>query len=249
MQHPVLQYPDGIRAKFLAAWGREEKAVTYSTEEHTFHPKTWNSVLRIYEDGELARRDHVATDAALRYRNVTFNQVGCIPRFDLQAGDLLISGIPADHPFTIPEMEGEFRLRNPRIGTLSSDDTTTSPSTPSAELQYRPPSVGSEPEWEPVAELLLGAPIEVMHSNLLLANLKLHSVINYNYGPQASYVWAAMAGVLIFMVLRLYLPWYQVRCHIEDSADQSVITISIRMVGLLARPQRLKQRISSALIG
>jgi hypothetical protein len=49
------------------------------------------------------------------------------------------------------------------------------------------------------------------------------------------------------MVLRIYLPWYQVHCFAEKMNDGALVTISIRMLGLFARPERLKLRINEAL--
>jgi hypothetical protein len=52
---------------------------------------------------------------------------------------------------------------------------------------------------------------------------------------------------MLLMGLRIYMPWYQVHCHVDRMNGRTLITVSIRMVGLFARPERLKLRMSDAL--
>lgn len=249
IQGPVLRYPDNSTSKFLATWGFGEQALNYYVPEERLYPRNWLSVLGIYEDGEPVMKKEIRVSAPFRYKNLTFCQIGCEYRFDINVGGETLKGILVEEPFSMPQMEGSFRIRNPRAGTVFTDDEKMHISTPSVELQHRPPTNQTEREWITVGKLALGKMTDIMHAEMMLENLKEISVLGYRYGPGIPVHWIACAAALFLMIFRIYLPWYQVRCHADDSTGQSLITVSIRMVGLFARPKGLKHKITETLLG
>jgi hypothetical protein len=169
--------------------------------------------------------------------------------FDLHVGDEIIEDIQARSPFTIPQMEGEFRIKNPRMGILFGYDGAVEKLAPSADLQHRPPSEKKKPEWTTTGNLPIGHPAEIMHARMMLDNLREGSVLSYRFDPGVPLLWVAGMGLVILMTARIYLPWYQLRCHIDGSGDHAKVAVSIRMMGLLARPERVQQKLSDVLQG
>ena len=247
-ESPALQYQRRARRDSLIRRIVEGDGLTYSSTESIVYPRNWISVLNIYEDGKSIGKEEVEVNAPCRYKGVKFYQIGCEYEFDLQAGGEVLTGIPVGKTFTIPQMEGEFRLRNPHIGILYKDEERVPLSLPWAELEHRPPSAQAGARWSSVGKLVLQEPSEVMHAEMVLTDLRESSILSYRYDPGRPFLLFAFAAMLVVMVLRLYCPWYQVRCHTDDSAGHSLVTVSIRMMGLLARPERMKQKISQALL-
>jgi hypothetical protein len=245
----VLPYPYTLGDMFVSVWKDGAEALKYHVGENLVYPRNWASRLKMYEDGELIGEGEIKINKPLRCRDLSFYQIGCEYRYDLRVGDEVLKGILAGKPFAISQMEGEFRLSTPFAGTFYRGDENITLSVPSAELQHRPPIGGVEPEWTRVEKLVLEKPTEVMHSEVTLADIREYSILSYKSENGMPFIWFVFPPMLALMFLRIFLPWYQVRCHIEDSMGHLLITISIRMIGLFARPERLKQRISETLIG
>ncbi|MBI4830689.1 MAG: hypothetical protein HY801_03875 [Candidatus Lindowbacteria bacterium] len=182
----------------------------------------------------------------LRYAGLTFYQMGYEYAFDLQVGDDTLANIQAEAPFTIPQMEGEFRVRTPRLGSVFRRDGSVEILSPSAKLQYRPPAGQGEPTWNTVADLSPGVTTEAMHTQMKLDNLRESSVLSYRYDSGVPILWVATTLLMFLMALRIYLPWYQVRCHADDTSGRTVVTVSVRMVGLFARPEVVKKKLCDA---
>jgi cytochrome c biogenesis protein len=254
-QKPTLQYPDEPSKRLSSVWGLSHTPITYRLTADSFYPRDWFSALKVYENGKLMRKKKIEVNDPLRYAGLTFYQAAYEYAFDLQVGDDTLRGIQAETPFTIPQMEGEFRLKTPRLGTLFKRDGSIQILLPSAKLQHRPP--GSTPErppagqgapgWNTVADLSLGVAAEVMRMHMRLDNLQESSVLSYRYDPGVPVLWLATTLLMVAMALRIYLPWYQVRCHADDTTGRTVVTVSVRMVGLFARPEIVKKKLCDAL--
>ncbi len=244
-EKPELQYPDEPFRRLLAAWGPKGETITYSLSKDSFYPRDWFSVLRVYRNGSLVKEKKIEVNDPLRYAGLTFYQAGYDYQFDLRVGDETLTDIQAETPFSIPSIEGELRLSTPRVGALFRYDGGRQTLSPSTKLQYRPPQ---EPRaWTTVADLSLGQPTEVMQTRLMLTSLRESSVLSYRYDPGVRLLWFSTAALLILMALRLYLPWYQVRCHADTSSGRTVVTAGVRMVGLFARPDRVLKKLSDLL--
>jgi len=247
VQKPSLQYPNEPSRRLLAAWGLGDEAIRYKMAGDTIHLHDWFSTLNIYENGNLVRRQKIEVNDPLRYAGITFYQIGHRYEMDLEVGDETFRGIVAETPFTIPQMEGEFRLRTPKLGTLYKYDGTVQVLAPSAKLEHRPPIGRGERIWTTVARMVAGKPTEVMHAHMTIADIRGSSVLGYRRGPGGPLLWISTTVLVVMMALRLYLSWYQIRCHADDSTGRTLVTISIRMVGLFASPEREKQRLCDAL--
>ncbi len=245
-QKPTLQYPDEPANRLSAAWGLRGQTVGYKLTGDSLYPRDWFSRLKVYEDGRLVAQKRIEVNDPLRYAGLTFYQEGYEYKFDLRIGTETLNDILADKPFTVLQMEGEFRVRTPRVGTLYGYDGTVAPLSPSAKLQYRPPAGEVGRKWSTVAELPLGRPVEAMRAQMTLTNLRESSVLSYRYDPAVPPLWVSTTFLMILMALRIYMPWYQVRCHVDSLSGRSLITVSIRMVGLFARPERVKQKLCDA---
>ena len=92
----------------------------------------------------------------------------------------------------------------------------------------------------------MGQSAEVMHAEMVLRRLKERGIVGYRHDPGVPLLRASIAVLILVMALRIYLPWYQIRCHADDSTDRTLVTISIRMVGLFARTEREKQKLCDA---
>ncbi|UCD57501.1 MAG: cytochrome c biogenesis protein ResB [Candidatus Hydrogenedentota bacterium] len=246
-QKPVLEYPDEPEKRLLATWGLGKETLNYKVGKDSFYPRDWFSVLRVYEDGRLIREKKIEVNDPLRHAGLTFYQIGYEYAFDLDIGDETLTRLSVETPFTIPQMEGELRLKTPHVGSLLKYDGSIEILAPSAKLQHRPPAEqGGEPKWSTVAEMVLGQPTDVMHTQMTLTNLRESSVLSYRYDPGVPLLWFATTVLMIVMVARIYLPWYQVRCLADDSTGRISVTVSIGMVGLFARPERIKQKLCDA---
>jgi len=248
-EKPSLIYPDKWSERLPAAWGLGKEPVHYEMPEDPLYPRDWFSALIVYDDGEVVLEKKIEVNDPLRYGGLTFYQVGYEYEFDLNVGGEIIEDIQAREPFTIPQMEGKFRISALHTGILFSYDGGAEKLAPSAKLQHRPPSAPQKPKWDTVGKLVFGRPAELMHAEMTLDNLRASSVLSYRYDPGAPVLWVAGIGLVILMAARIYFPWYQVRCHFDDSPSRALVTVSIRMVGLFARPTRLKQKISKAFLG
>ncbi|MBI5115249.1 cytochrome c biogenesis protein ResB [Candidatus Poribacteria bacterium] len=257
-QKPTLQYPDEPAERLSTAWGLNHAPIAYWLTADSFYPRDWFSILKVYENGKLIRKKKIEVNDPLRYGGLTFYQAAYDYAFDLQVGDDTLLGIQAETPFMIPQMEGEFRLKTPRLGSLFRRDGSIQILLPSAKLQHRPPedapdrSPDSPPAgnsarpWNTVAELSLGTTTEAMHMNMRLDNLRESSVLSYRYDPAVPVLWLATTLLMVAMAVRIYLPWYQVRCHADNTTGRTVITVSLRLVGLFTRPEILKRKLCDA---
>ncbi|GAB4353060.1 MAG: cytochrome c biogenesis protein ResB [Candidatus Abyssubacteria bacterium] len=244
-EKPVLHYSDTLRNRFFAAWGLAGKSITYSLSRNSLYPRDWFSILRVYRNGTLVKTKKIEVNDPLRYAGHTFYQIGYDYQFNLKVGEETLSDIQANAPFSIPAIEGDLRLRTPKVGVLFRYDGRLQILSPSATLEYRPPR---EPRtWSTVAELRLNQPKEVMQTQLTMTGFRESSVLSYRYDPGVPLLWIATAALMILMTLRLYVPWYQVRCHSETSNGRTLVTAGIRMVGLFARPDRIMQKLSDEL--
>lgn len=245
-----LVYPNKTEPtqRFLAALGMADESVRYEMPEDPLYPRDWFSALAVYRGGRLVKRKKIEVNDPLRYGGLTFYQIGYEYRFDLGVGEETIEGIEAGKPFAIPQMEGEFRIRNLRLGMVFGYDGSAEKLTPSAKLQHRPPSNDEKPPWSTAGELLIGEPAEIMHAEMTLDNLRQSSILSYRYDPGVPLLWVAGMGLVVLMAARVYLPWYQLRCHVESSDERTRFAISIRMMGLFARPTRLRRKLSDALL-
>jgi cytochrome c biogenesis protein len=244
-----LIYPAEAINRLSAAWGLGGQSVYYEMPDNPLYPRDWFSEISVLENGMLVKDKKIEVNDPLRYAGLTFYQMGYEYSFDLRAGEEIIEGITAGSPFTIPQMEGEFRIRSPRIGILFRYDGTVEKLTPSADLQHRPPSEKEKSEWATAGTLPIGDPTEIMRVGMVLDNLREGSVLSYRFDPGVPLLWIAGMGLVILMTARIYLPWYQLRCHVNVSDDHARVTVSIRMMGLLARPERVQQRLARALKG
>ncbi len=245
----VLRYPESLASRFLATWGFDEQPLHYHVSEETLYPRNWLSALRVYEDGEPAKKEEVRISAPMRYKNLSFCQIGCEYRFDVNVGGETLKGILVGEPFSMPQMEGSFRIRNPRVGAVFRNDEKVHVSIPSFELQHRPLTNRTEHEWVTVGRLTLGKPVNIMHADMIFEDMKEVSILGYRHGPGIPVHWIACAAALLLMSFRIYLPWYQVRCHADDATGQSLVAVSVRMVGLFARPTSLQHKITETLLG
>lgn len=246
VQWPNLEYPEKPTRRWAATWKSRGRRPKYKLDPDSVFPRDWFSDLRVYEDGKLVKEKKIEVNNPLRYAGLTFYQVGYEYGFDLRIGDENVRNIPAEEPFTIPEMEGEFRLKTPHIGTLFRYDGKVEILSPSARLQYRPPAGAWPGKWQTVATLPLGRPVKAMHAEMTLTTLKESSVLSYRYDPGVPILWVVTSAVMLLMALRIYLPWYQVRCHADSSTGRTIVTVNIRMVGLFAQPDRIKQKLCDA---
>ena len=248
-QRPSLQYPDEPLKRFWGAWGRGNESIGYSINADSVYPRDWFSVLNVYENGDLVRRKRIEVNDPLRYEGLTLYQIGYEYEFDLEVGGETLTGILTESPFVIPQMEGEFLLRTPRLGTLFRYDGRVEMLAPSAKLQYRPPAGQGDRRWTTVARMVVGQPAKVMRTDLVFRNLRESSVLGYRLDPGVPLLWASTVMLMVVMALRIYLPWYQVRCHVDDSSGRTLVTVSIRMVGLFASPEQQKQKLCAGLRG
>jgi hypothetical protein len=247
VQKPSLEYPGDPLKRLTGAWGLGDESISYSVTTDSVYPRDWFSVLKVYENGDLAQKKKIEVNDPLRYAGLTLYQIGYEYEFDLEVGGETLTSILAETPFMIPQMEGEFRLRTPRVGTLFRYDGRIELLAPSAKLQHRPPAGQGERRWTTVARMVVGQPAEVMRTDMALRNLRESSVLGYRCDPGVPLLWASTVVLMVVMVLRIYLPWYQVRCHVDDSTGRTLVTISIRMVGLFASPERQKQKLCEGL--
>jgi len=247
-QGPALQYPGGPAGRFLAAWGLGGKAVRYRLTDDSLYPRNWHSILGIYKDGRLVLSESVEANAPLRYEGITFYQLGYRHIFDLNIGEETLHDILAEAPFTIPQMEGEFVVKTPRIGSLLTYDGAEEKLEPSAIIHYRPPAGQGECNWNTVGKMIVGRPVEVMHAKMALNNVRQSSVLGCRHTPGRPLIGIIGALVAVLMVLRICLPWYQVHCHADGSSGRTLVTSSIKMVGLFARPERLAEALRAALL-
>jgi cytochrome c biogenesis protein ResB len=247
-QTPVLQYPDRPIDRLLAAWGLRDEPIRYALDTRSLRPRIFRSRLRLFENGSSVLEDSVATNDPIDWQGLTLYQSGAGYSFELAVDDGVVTGIHAEEPFTIPQMEGEFRMVNPRAGTVVRYDGVAERVTPAARLQHRPPRGQGTGHWVTLAELTLGRPADVMHTGMTLIGFKEGSILRCRYDAGSSLLCLAAIVSILLMVGRIYLPWYQLRCHADGSRGWTLVTISVRMVGLLARPERLKQRLSEALL-
>lgn len=250
-EKPKLVYPgkDKPLERFLIAWGLGDEPVHYEMPDDPLYPRDWFSVLGVYEGGEFVKEKKIEVNDPLRHGGLVFYQRGYEYEFDMRVGDEIIENIKARTPFTIPQMEGEFRTKTPRLGILFAYDGSVEKLAPSAGLEHRPPSGGKEGEWTPAGVLRFGEPTDIMHAEMTLENLRESSVLSYRFDPGVPLLWVAGIGLVILMTARIYLPWYQLRCHVDGSGERPRITIGIRMVGLFTRPARLQKKMSEALSG
>jgi len=248
-QRPVLQYPHHSFRRLLAVWGGGDETLHYQLTDDSLFVRDWFSLLNIYEEGRLIRKKEIEVNDPLRYAGLTFYQIGYDYECSLTVADELIPNVPAGEPFTIPQMEGEFRLNTPRLGTLFRYDGKIAVLSPTAELQYRPPALPRKRKWTTVADLPLAQTREAMHTRMTLNSIRQSSVLSYRYDPGVPLLWFAATAALIFMALRIYMPWYQVHCHADSSTGRIIIAVSIRLVGLFARPERLREKLKDALRG
>jgi hypothetical protein len=167
--------------------------------------------------------------------------------FDARVGEERIENIKARAPFTIPQMEGEFRTKTPRLGILFGYDGKVEKLAPSAALEHRPPSEDGKGEWAPAGVLRFDEPTEIMRAEMTLENLRESSVLSYRHDPGVALLWVASVGLIVLMTARIYLPWYQIRCHVDNSGERVEITVGVRMVGIFTRPARLREKMSRAL--
>ncbi len=249
IEKPSLKYPDGRAERLLSAWGLGKEPVHYEMPDDPLYPRDWFSALRVYDGGESVLEKKIEVNDPLRYAGLTFYQIGYEYEFDLTVGGEILEDIKAREPFTIPQMEGEFRISAPHVGILFGYDGGVERLEPSAKLQHRPPSGAEEPKWSTAGEIASGRSTEVMHAEMKLDSIRASSVLSYRYDPGVPLLWVAGIGLVILVAARIYLPWYQVRCHVDGSSDRALISVSIRMVGLFARPERLRQRLSKAFLG
>ncbi len=248
VQWPSLEYPEKPTKRWAATWkSRGRMTPKYKLDADSIFPRDWFSTLKVYEDGNLVREKTIQVNDPLRYAGLTFYQAGYEYEFDVRIGGENLKSIPAGEPFTIPEMEGEFRLETPRIGTLFRYDGKVEILSPSARLQYRPPTGAAPGRWQTVTSLPLGRPVKAMHAEMTLTNLKESSVLSYRYDPSVPLLWLVTSAIMLLMALRIYVPWYQVWCHADSSTGRTIVTVSIRMVGLFARPERIKQKLCDVL--
>ena len=247
-QKAALRYPDDPAGRLLAAWGLGKESVHYEMPEDPLYPRDWFSVLDVYDGGKLVRHKKIGTNDPLRCGGLTFYQIGYEYKFDLNAGGENIEDVTVREAFTIPQMEGEFRISSPHTGILFRLDESVEKLTPSAKLQHRPPSGPENQEWTTVGEMTIGQPVEILHAEMTLTSMRESSVLSYRYDPGIPLLWVAGMALVVLMATRIYLPWYQVRCHAEDSTSKTMVTASIRVVGLFARPARLKQKLSNAFL-
>jgi cytochrome c biogenesis protein ResB len=240
-----LEYPARPLARFVAAWGFGGREIRYKMPEMSLYPRDWFSVLGVYEDGVFVKGKRIEVNDPLRHAGLTFYQMAYDYEFDLEVGEEIIEGIKIYEPFTIPQMEGEFRVATPRLGTFYRLDGRVEELTPSAGLEHRPPTRGGHAKWTAVGEMLIGRPTQIMRAEMRLYNLVESSILSYRHDPGVPLLWVAAIGLLILMCARIYLPWYQVRCHVEGAQ----VTISIRVIGLFARPSRLVEKLSRTFSG
>jgi len=248
IENPKLVYPEKPGERIGAAWGSGNERVRYHLPGKPIYPHEWFSVLGVYEDEFLVKEKKIEANAPLRYGDFTFHQAAHGYEFDLHLGDETIEGVRELVPFAIPQMEGEFRVAAPRLGTLLKYDGTAEELVSSADLQHRPPAEGREAEWNTVGEMPLGASVEIMHAEMRLDNLVESGILSYRHDPGVPLLWIAGFGLLVLMSIRIYCPWYQLRCHVEDTDERTQVTISIRMIGLLAGPTRLERKLSRAFL-
>jgi hypothetical protein len=248
-EKPKLVYPDKPLQKSLAVWGLGEQPVHYEMQRDPLYPRGWFSRLIVLENGDPVKKQNIEVNDPLRYAGVTFYQMGCDYEFDLHVGEETIENIKAGIPFTIPQMEGEFQLKDPRLGMLFAYDGTIEKLAPRAKLQHRPPLEKRNAEWTTAGDLPIGRPTEIMHALMRLENLRESSVLKYRFDPGVPLLWIAGIGLVFLMTARIYFPWYQLRCHVDGSGEQAQVTASIRMMGLLARPARLQQKLCKVLQG
>lgn len=244
-----LAYPDSPIQRSLAVWGLGTAPVHYEMPADPLYPRDWFSKLSVFENGRLAKRQTIEVNDPLRYAGVTFYQMGYDYQFDLSVGQETIENVKAGVPFTIPQMEGEFRIKDPRMGMLFAYDGTVKKLAPRATLQHRPPSGKLKAAWTTAGNLPIGRPTEIMHVPLKLDNLKVSSVLSYRFDPGMPLLWVAGIGLIILMAARIYFPWYQLRCHVEGVGEQTQVAVSVRMMGLLARPARMQQKLCNVLQG
>lgn len=243
VQESQLRYPEKVGQRILAPWVPGRERVAYVLARDAVSPRDWFSTLELYEDGYLVGAKRVEANDPLHYAGIIFYQIGCEYEFQLQVGDETLDAIVAEEPFTISQFEGTLRLRTPHAGRLYTYDGRVVILAPSTKLLYRPPRDATDDPWATIAELALGEKRTVMHTELTLTSMKKSSVLRYRYDPGASLLWGAASLLLALMCLRIYLPWYQVRVLAEHTAGRAHITVSVRMVGLFARPERMKERL------
>jgi hypothetical protein len=248
-EKPKLVYPDESTKRLFAAWGLGGEPVHYEMPEDPFYPRDWFSGISVFENGKFVKEKKIEVNDPLRIAGLTFYQMGYEYAFDLHVGEETIENIKAQSPFTIQQMEGEFRIKNPRMGILFRYDGAVEMLTPLANLQHRPPSEKKKPEWTTAGNLPIGHPTEIMHARMMLDNLREGSLLSYRFDPGVPLLWVAGMGLVVLMTARIYLPWYQLRCHVGGSGDHAKVTVSIRMMGLLARPERVQQKLSDVLQG
>jgi hypothetical protein len=246
-ESPRLQYPASVSARFLSLWKGATSRPRYILPKGSLTPGDWHSALNVYREGEAAMRKTIDVGNPLRLAGITLHQIGYQHSFDLRPGEETLSNLRAEEPFIIPQMEGQFLLETPRGGTVRKYGGGFEEAPLSAKLKYRPPASSTSRSWKVVAELSPGQTVNVMHTPMTLSNVTESSILMYHSDPGAPLLLAVALSVIILMALRIYLPWYQVHCFAERMNDGALVTISIRMVGLLARPERLKQRINEAL--
>lgn len=220
----------------------------YRMTDDSFYSRNWHSVLGIYKDGRHVLSENVAANAPIRYAGITFYQLGYRHTFDLNIGEETLHDILAEEPFRIPQMEGEFVVKTPRIGSLLTYDGVEEQLEPSAIIQYRPPAGQGELKWNTVGKMIVGRPVEVMHAKMVLNNVRQSSVLGCRHGPGRPLIGIIGALVAVLMVLRICLPWYQVHCHADGSSGRTLVTSSIKMVGLFARPERLAEVLRDAFL-
>lgn len=247
MRRPALRYPEKAGGRSPSVWRLGENTVRYEMAEDSIALRNRFSELSIYRDGELVSEKKVGIGDPLRYAGLTIHQVESDYKFSLNVGDTTIEGISEGELFSLPQMEGEFRLVSPCKGILLGHKGEIEILAPSAMLQYRPPSGPATGNWADVGRLTIGRSAEVMRTEMILSDFREKIILRSRYDPALPFLWFAGAAVLVLMALRIYLPWYQLRCHADTSSGRLLVTVSIRMVGLLAQPEQLKEKLIDAL--
>jgi cytochrome c biogenesis protein ResB len=246
-EKPTLNYPDKISERFLSVWWNPKTRPRYRLPKDALAVQDWFSTLKLYRNGHLVKEKTVEVNDPLRFDATTFYQAGYEYSFNLSAGDEQLTGLEVQRPFSIPQMEGQFLLEAPRGGPVKGYDGAIKEVPIAATLKYHPPASSEKRAWQTVAQLVPGRPVDVMRTRMVLSDVKESSVLSYRHDPGVPILWLAFSSLLILMCLRIYLPWYQVHFYAEKMDARSQVTVSIRMIGLFARPERLKMRMSNAL--
>jgi hypothetical protein len=242
--NPKIEFPEQAHLKIAVLLQKPGEGATFKLPEGAIAVSDWVSDLSVLQGDREMARENIEVNVPLRYRGLTFYQMG----YD-QEVELIIRGkkerISPGKP--IPGKKGEnLTISNVKHGTLTRLDGKKEKIKPYLSL-YRLKEGENKKSREKIADLTMGESGKIDGVAFTFSRFKEASVLSYRVDPSVNVLYYLSFFVVTLVAARLYLRRSRLKVEFIPGEGGVVVVANLRAEGAIYSPRGEKRKVMDAM--